>query len=143
MSADKDAPSGWLPGCHTTPTDRRKLRRLNVMVLLWAVVFVAGSFMARHHPDWRALGYSLVALTGLLGIAVVAIYVDYLRTADELLRKIQLEALGLAFGAGWVFTFTYRMCQRLGAPALDIDDPMLVMILVWVVAQFLGARRYR
>jgi hypothetical protein len=43
---------------------------------------------------------------------------------------------------GVVAMMGYRLCERLGAPDLDINDPVLVMVLVWFGGQYLGARRY-
>jgi len=76
-----------------------------------------------------------------LGGAVLA-FIRFLREADELLRKIQLEALGVAFGAGAVFTLGYRLCERIGAPRLDVSDGYLVMMIFWTLGQYLGYRRY-
>lgn len=69
-------------------------------------------------------------------------YVSFLRQADELLRKVHLEALAFAFGAGIVAMMGYRLCERLGAPKLDVNDAALVMLLCWLGGQWLGSRRY-
>lgn len=37
----------------------------------------------------------------------------------------------------------WRLCERLGAPKLDVVDPVLVMIAFRVAGQWLGLRRYR
>jgi len=140
--ADTESTRSWLLGCDMTPADRRKIWRFNALAFVWMAAFVAGSFVARR-GEQPLLGWALAALTALLGIAVVAFYVRFLRSADELLRKIQLEALALAFGVGIIFMVTYRLCERLGAPSLDIADPMIVMVITWVVGQLIGARRYR
>jgi hypothetical protein len=81
-------------------------------------------------------------LPTLLGAAVVWSYVTFIRRADELLRKIHLEALALGFGAGVVFMLGYRLFERAGAPELDVSDPILVMMLVFTAAQLLLNRRY-
>lgn len=130
-------------GCHRTPTDRRKLRRVNWIGLFWMAGFVATTFVGLRDEPSQLLGWGLIALTTVLGIATIAAYVDFLKTADELLRKIQLEALSLAFGVGMVFSFSYRLCEQFGAPQLDVNDPMLLMIVVWAVGQALATRRYR
>jgi hypothetical protein len=90
----------------------------------------------------RAAGWALAVLTLALMLQTVRVYMRFLRTADELLRKVHLESLALAFGTGAVVTMVYRLCERLGAPQLDINDPMLVMMLVWIGSQFVAQRRY-
>ena len=88
------------------------------------------------------LGWSMTVASVLLMIVSVRAYIVFLRHADELLRKVHLEALSLAFGAGVIAMMGYRLCERLGAPRLDIDDPFLVMIPVWALGQWFGMRRY-
>jgi hypothetical protein len=36
----------------------------------------------------------------------------------------------------------WRLCERLGAPKLDVDDPFFVMIIVWAVSQAVAMKRY-
>ncbi|HEX2059549.1 MAG TPA: hypothetical protein VHK90_02310, partial [Thermoanaerobaculia bacterium] len=95
-----------------------------------------------NHIEHGALAYGLTAATIVLMTMAARAYVMFLRGADELLRKIQLEALALAFGAGGVFMIGWRLCERLGAPKLDVNDPFVVMAVVWGLGQWLGFRRY-
>lgn len=89
-----------------------------------------------------AIGWALVAaVVGLLVLTLRA-YIGFLRNADELLRKVQLEGLAMAFAAGTVFMVGYRLSERLGARRLDINDPLLVMVVAWGIGQWFGWRRY-
>ena len=88
------------------------------------------------------VAWGLTALTIALLVMMVRAYVIFLRGVDELLRKIQLEALAFSFGASTVFMMGWRLCERLGAPKLDVDDPLIVMIFVFALGQWLGIRRY-
>jgi hypothetical protein len=84
-------------------------------------------------------------LVGLaLGLAVQAIrsYLAFLREADELLRRIETEALALGFGAGAAFSLLYPLLEKLGAPQLDGHAAVMVMMLSWAAGSWLGARRY-
>jgi hypothetical protein len=89
-----------------------------------------------------ALAYALTAITIVFMIMAAWSYVVFLRNADELLRKIQVEALAFSFAAGAVFMMGWRLCERLGAHRLDVDDPFLVMVIVWGLGQYAGFRRY-
>lgn len=86
--------------------------------------------------------WALTAVTASLMVVCMCSYIHFLRHADELLRKVHLDALAFAFGAGVVVMMTYRLCERLGAPKLDFNDGSLVMILTWMAGQWIGARRY-
>src|ERR1044072_5487938 len=65
------------------------------------------------HPH----GGALAALTAVPGLVGIRAYIRFLREADELLRKIQLEALAIAFGVGVLFMMTRRLFARLRGPA--------------------------
>ena len=132
-------------GCSSlyTPRDARHLRTFNWWLAASMVLFLVATYLLAGQIIGRgAVAYGLTAGTiGLMGMAVRA-YVIFLRGADELLRKIQLEALALAFGITGIFMIGWRLCERLGAPKLDVDDPLMVMIVVWAVAQWMAYRRY-
>ena len=101
-----------------------------------ATLLIDGKFI----PD--SVGWILTAATIVLMVFSIRSYIAFLRQADELLRKIHLEALAFAFGAGIVAMMGYRLCERLGAPKLDVNDAALVMLLCWTAGQYFGARRY-
>lgn len=101
-----------------------------------ATILIDGDFLPAA-ADW-----GLTAITAFLMVMSMCSYAVFLRHADELLRKVHLDALAFAFGAGVVVMMVYRLCERLGAPKLDFNDPSLIMILTWMAAQWIGARRY-
>ena len=128
-----------------TAQDHRNLMRYNLWCLAWALLWVAASMAVKRWgaPLQGLPGWLLAAVTVVPGIVAIRAYFVFLREADELLRKIQLEALALAFGTGALFMMTWRLIERVGGPKLDVSDPVLVMFVVWALAQWLGARRYR
>ena len=134
---------GWACSEMLTPRDAANLRRFNVVTLAWAMMFVAATLAITGYGVAGLTGWALAAATLLLGITSMSLYVRFLRAADELLRKIHVEALALGFGAAIVFMLFWRLCERLGAPKLDVVDPVLVMVAFWAFGQWIGLRRYR
>ena len=126
-----------------TERDGRNYRRFSYWMLSSLVVFsVATILIEREIVGRDVIGWTLSMSAVVLMCAAVGAYVRFLRSADELLRKVHLEALAFAFGVGAVTMMGYRLAERLGAPDLDINDPLLVMMLTWVGGQWIGARRY-
>lgn len=126
-----------------TPRDAQNYMRFTLWMMASLVVFAAATILISQEiigPGVLAWSLSLAAV--VLMAAAVRAYVGFLRSADELLRKVHLEALAFAFGVGAVTMMGYRLAERLGAPDLDINDPLLVMMLTWTVGQWIGARRY-
>lgn len=126
-----------------TERDTRNMRTFNIwmiaaMLLFAATTILLGRRFLLHGP----LAWLLIVATITLLAGAVATYMRFLRESDELLRKINLESLALAFGIGLVFMIGWRLFERVGAPHLDVDDPIVVMFFAWALGQWLGSRRY-
>ena len=136
----------WLTDCSglMTAADRRSYNRFTAWFVAWALSFIGatlaldGGFVPAGAASW-----AVALVPDVFGVAALFAYVRFLRGADELMRKIQLEGLALGFGVGVVFAMGYRLLERAGAPDLDINDPVLLMLLAWVVGQIVALRRYR
>ncbi len=132
------------PGCLSFQTveDRRRERRYVVWMLAATLAYVAASGAPRWWPEaavptWFGLGLALA-----LGFQTLRSYLQYLRGADELLRRLQLEALAIGFGAGIVFSIFYPLFEPFGAPHAGARSTAVVMMVVWSVGSLLGPRRY-
>ena len=125
-----------------TPRDVRNSRNFHVWFFLTLVAFAAATVLIDGRLLPPAAGWTLTAVTALLSLAMLRAYMNFLREADELLRKIHIDGLALGFGAGAVFMLVYRLCERLGAPKLDMNDPLLVMVSFWAIGFWIGMRRY-
>lgn len=125
-----------------TERDARNMRTYTAWLLGTLVVWAAATLLIDGKFVSPAIGWTLTALSLIGSVLTVRSYTTFLRDADELLRKIQIEGLALGFGAGAVFMLTWRLCERLGAHKLDMDDPFIVMMLFWGLGQWLGVRRY-
>lgn len=134
-------------GCNgdLSERDRRNLRRYNAWVLTFGFLFVASvALLARSGVVEGTVMRWIVALVpDVVGVMAVRAYVRFLRDADELVRKIHLEATALGFGAGVVFILGYALAELAGAPRMDTPIPAAVMLLLAGLGQWLGMRRYR
>ncbi len=133
------------PGCagFYTVRDARNQRRANFWLFAATLAYLGATAALR----WRAslpaaLPWLLAGLTALLAIVAVRSFLVFLRAADELLRKIQTEALALGFGTGAVFSILYPLLEKLGAPEIGENATALAMMLAWGAGSWLGARRY-
>lgn len=142
---DKDG-SLWrrLCGSDTTPRDRRNLYRFAALLAAWTAAFVGGMALIERDvvPD-GPIAWGLAALNLALAVAALLAYVRYLREADELQRRIHLEALALGFGGGWLAVAGYRLFELLGSPYVDRGSVIFVMAILYTLGIVLGQRRYR
>jgi hypothetical protein len=142
-----DDPSVGAAGCASsgfyTARDARNLRRFNAWLLAAMLAYLSAAAALRWRASIpRALPWLLASLALLLAILAIHRYLIFLREADELLRRIQMEALALGFGAGAVFSLLYPLLEQLGAPELDRHATAVVMMLSWGAGSWLGTRRY-
>jgi hypothetical protein len=114
----------------------------NRWLIAAGLLFCATTILLSEQYVTGPAAYALAAATIVVFAIAGRAYVQFLRSSDELIRKIHLEALATAFGASAFFMLGWRLCERLGAPKLDVDDPFMVMIVVWAVSQALATRRY-
>ena len=125
-----------------TPRDAQNYRIFTWWMTGAMLTFAAATILIDGELIPAAAGWGITAATAVLMAITIRYYILFLRSADELLRKVHLEALAFAFGAGIVAMMGYRLCERLGAPKLDVNDASLVMLVCWLAGQWLGAHRY-
>ena len=134
----------WKRACTVTERDRRNQQTAVVWLFFWTVSWVAALIGIRE--GWvpaGALTMAVALLPTALGLAMILAYWKFLRHADELLRKIHLEALALGFGAGVVGAVAIHLLEETGAVgATDVTDVIVVMAVVYVLSVVLGTRRY-
>ncbi|HEU5161666.1 MAG TPA: hypothetical protein VFV54_00840, partial [Thermoanaerobaculia bacterium] len=123
--------SGWIGSGLYTESSWRQIRTFNWWAISAALLFVATTLLLDGGIIAGPLAWALAAATVIVALFAVRAYRAFLHGADELLRKIQLEGLALGFGAGVVFMLGYRLLERLGAPKLDVNDPLLVLVVFW------------
>lgn len=129
--------------CHTTDRDRRNQRRVIAWSLAWTLCWLAAA-LAIDNGWWdaRAAGVAAAVLSVLLGTALLLAYWRFLREADELRRKIEVEALALAFGVGLVGGMAYWLLGESGIVAeAEILHVLVLMIVTHSVGILVGFRR--
>lgn len=139
-----ETPRRWFRNpCHTTERDRRNQRRIIAWSLAWSVCWVTGA-LAIDNGWWSAgaAGAAAAALSALLGVGLLAAYRRFLREADELRRKIEVEALALAFGVGLVAGIVYWLLGESGIVAeAEILHVLVLMIFTHSAGILVGFRR--
>jgi hypothetical protein len=123
--------------------DARNMRVFNYWTFAMAFWFAGATILlGKGFIDPQPAAWIFPAGGLLVAVFTVRSYVRFLREADELLRKVHLEALSFGIGAAVIFMPVYRLCERLGAPKLDSLDALLVIILAWAWGQWRATSRY-
>lgn len=126
-----------------TPRDRRNQWRFVVILLSWALSFVIAIYLLRN--DWvtsLTAGTALALIPIALGLLALLTYLKFLREADEMTRRIQLEALAIGFGAGAIYTLGYPALEAAGWPEPSDSAPAVVLMVGWGLGGLFALRRY-
>lgn len=133
-----------LPDLSSGPQrDRRNRRRATLWALIWAFSYLAVSLGIKVGRLPFGVTVAGVIGTGALGVAMVLAYRRFVQQTDELRRKVEVEALAVAFGVGVVGGLTYWLLAAAGAVPEDGFVYVVVgMILTHPVGILIGLRRY-
>lgn len=113
-----------------------------VILLVYVLCVVVSSVYMSSMPD----GVGKIALALLPVIPMIAMAVSIIRrlnAMDEMGRKIQLEALAVAFVCTALTTFSYGFLETAGFPRMSAFMVWPIMGGVWCVATIIGSRRYQ
>ncbi|KJZ25699.1 hypothetical protein [Tritonibacter mobilis] len=89
-----------------------------------------------------AIEVLLSVLPMLPALFICGVVVTGIRDMDELQRKVQFEALALAFAGTALITFTYGFLEGAGFPKLSMFVVWPLMAGLWVVGVMMGRLRY-
>ena len=122
------------------------MKRSFALMLIGLAAYVAALFglqlllVGWVEDDTARIAVSLVPM--LPAIFLCGVIVRAIRDMDELQRKVQFEALALAFAGTALITFGYGFLEGAGLPRLSMFIVWPVMATLWVVGVLLGRVRY-
>jgi hypothetical protein len=87
--------------------DRLNQRRVHIWSVVWALSLVALTAAIRTELMNVAAVLAAAAVSAVFGLTTMMAYRRFVQQTDELRRKIELEALALAFGIGVVAGLTF------------------------------------
>lgn len=86
----------------------------------------------------------LLAVSPMLpAIFICAIVVRNIRHLDEMQRKLQFEALAVAFAGTALITFGYGFLEGAGFPKISMFAVWPVMAGLWFIGVMVGRLRFR
>lgn len=130
---------------------RRELRAtgwLAIGTLAWLATLALAQFGPGllWGSEQTVLSWVAVALNLAVGVGWIVVFIRYLRSVDELNRKIMLDALAATLGVGWVGGFAYIVAESAGLVAYDQSTLGIFSALlgvVFIVGVVIGRIRYR
>lgn len=122
---------------------RRFLVEFSISMAAYILVLLVSMWLLKS-GDITGLPQAIIALAPMVPAAAVAIAcVRQVRASDELQRRIQLEALSLAFGGTALATFSYGFLETVGYPRLSMFFVWPLMAVLWILGGLISGRRFR
>lgn len=128
-----------------TRRDQRNLRPLRLYAVIWAASFMfAHLFLPTDvggpgtMPFWA---WPVLAISIVFGSLLAHAYWRFIREADELLRKIHIEALAVGFGVAFVFGMGANLFDQVGIPKVA-QVTWAVMLLAYSLRLRISRKAY-
>ncbi len=128
------------------PSDPNRARH-RALMLFYAGAVMCGAaaavaqMMLRHGAD--GVGIALFALAGLAALMAIAGLIRVLRTADELQRRINHQALAFAYVGTLIVCLASGFLQQFGLPCLSGLGVCALLVALWSLGLILSSRRYQ
>ncbi|CAD5248446.1 MULTISPECIES: hypothetical protein [Halomonadaceae] len=120
------------------------LYELGAALACYMVVLVASLIALTQFQDADFVVRAAITLSPVIPAAFMCwAVVRQLRRLDEMQLRIQFEALGFAFAASALFTFSYGFMENIGAPHLPWLWVWPVMAMMWIVGLMIAKKRYQ
>ena len=125
---------------------RAYVRSMAIAAVIYIAVVFGAVTLIRHVPfslpQWAVI---MVALTPVIpALMMLRTYMTYLRSMDELHRRIQTEAWLVSAGVVGIGSFTYSFLEEWAHfPRIDLVWIFPALIFVWGLATYYVRRRYK
>lgn len=126
-----------------------QLKKNKKNLAVWTFAWTASMALATFGPLflWDSKTFTLtgVILNALLGIGMILANMRHLNGLDDLQKKIQLEAMGIALGVGIVGGLSFSLLDTTNLIPQDAEISQLVIFigLTYAVGIFVGQKRYK
>lgn len=118
---------------------------VNFWALAWAITLVVISVLSDY--GWYAnnwLTFAGVVIHIGIGIGMILSYKRFITEADELERKIQLDALAVSVGATIVTFSSYSVLQKaINIPELSAAYLIVILSVAYAAGLVIGRMRFK
>jgi len=124
----------------------RNTKILAVWTLLWVGSMALATFGPKFIWNENAILTTVgVVVNALIGAGMILANVRHLNSLDELQKKIQMEAMGVALGVGVVGGLSYSLLDTTNLINSDAEISVVVILIsiTYFVTLVIGQIRYK
>lgn len=119
-------------------------------LFIWAIAYVlsmalatlGSEFLWEESNKWLTIAAILLNLG--IGIGMVVANIRHLDTLDEMMRKIQLEAMAISLGAGVIGGLSYSLLDTENLIPFDAEIGHLIILIgvTYLITTIIGCKKY-
>lgn len=120
--------------------------RLAKWTILWVLTVAITAFGPELFWGENILINSLAILLNVgVGFGMIMATINHLKKQDEMMQKVQLEAMGISLGVAIVGGIAFSMLDTTNVIPFDAEISYLVMMIAftYLVSVFINLRRYK
>jgi hypothetical protein len=124
---------------------KKAIKDLALWTLLWLISLALATFGPKfiwhENTTWSIIA---IAINTAIGAGLIWAHIKHLTALDELQKKIQLDAMGIALGVGIVGGLSYSVMDIANVISGDAEIAFLVMLISisYMIALVVGKKRY-
>ncbi|GAB5493827.1 MAG: hypothetical protein Phog2KO_40420 [Phototrophicaceae bacterium] len=119
------------------------LKNFSLTMVAYSVLLIVSRLLLNAEIENQALRIVIAVLPVLPVPFGVWVIMTFVRTMDELQRRIQFEAVAFSMLMTGMITFTLGFLADVGVPQLGLIWVFPMSIALWGIGQFLASRRYQ
>lgn len=127
-----------------------RIRKSTIRLASWTVIWVLTVALPAFGPvlfwgENDLINLLVILLNFGVGIGMIIANIQHLKIQDEMMQKVQLEAMGISLGVAIVGGIAYSMLDATNVIPYDAEIGFLVMLigLTYLVSLFVNIRRYK
>ncbi|HKK63657.1 MAG TPA: hypothetical protein VJ951_13925 [Bacteroidales bacterium] len=128
----------------------KRTRNKTVTLAIWTTLWVLSVALATygHELFWGSndlINVPVILLNFGIGIGMIIANIKHLREMDEMVQKIQLEAMGVSLGMAVVGGVSYTMLDATNVIPFDAEISGLIVLIAlsYFISLLINLRRYK
>ena len=109
---------------------KAKIKDLAIWTGIWTISVAIVSFGSKFIWDYSTIATIIaIFVSTIAGVGMIRSNIRYLMALDELQRKIQMDAMGIALGVALVGGISYSMLDTTNVISQDAEISFLIILI--------------
>ncbi len=125
---------------------KKNTKKLAIWTMLWTSSMALATFGPKFIWDENVmLSVLAVIINAVMGVGMILMNIKHINSLDDLQKKIQLDAMGIALGVGVVGGLSYTILDTTNLITQDAEISFLVIFIsvTYLIGLLIGQKRYK